>query len=212
MPGDRPRDHDLVIISDLDEFLPSATMRHIIAHPPSTWFKLRCDAYYYSLRYKASDKHRWVHPIVARWGFAKLQDFDQLWKNRTKVLAEYRAVHASYMFGTVEGIKRKLESFSHTSYGRWPYTDIDRIFSRMTCGVDLFTQEPVVSGWRPIAPSERWNETEYPILRHPDFKWMNTLVPFREVPKTINVTKMEEWNACERAFAAVRDIENEYKN
>lgn len=125
----------LLATSDVDE-VPSrdalATAKFCEAPMPSLF---EMGSFYYSLKWRFADP--WPGTRIQAYPFVS----DPQALRHTQGLPIIKGGwHMSY-FMTVAQIQKKLASFSHTEYNRWPYSTYDWIADAVDRGVSLFSDE-----------------------------------------------------------------------
>jgi len=130
-------DHDILIISDVDE-IPNPATLYPIKHqePPIEIHMLAMDFYYYNLNTKLYET--WTEAKVL--SYKKYQELaipcDQIRHYQCPTI-QNGGWHLSY-FGDGVYIKTKIESFSHQEYNNHYYTDTAKIEEKIGKFSDLY--------------------------------------------------------------------------
>eukprot|EP00741_Cyanophora_paradoxa_P007081 tig00001086_g6852.t1 len=141
---------DFLLIGDLDEVpsmagLGDAVGMHVIPEHGSagrlTVFSM--EGRQFSLNWKR--KRRWDRAYGLAGSLFAGEEFrsspqavrDALERGGRRVTYITGGWHLSY-FGSIERVRRKIASFAHQEFNRWPYTSSAFIESRVRCGKDLY--------------------------------------------------------------------------
>ena len=125
----------LLATSDLDE-LPSrnamATVKFCKVPTPS---EISMSSFYYNLRWQFSDP--WTGTRIQEYPF---ESSSEVLRHTKGLNVIHGGWHMSY-FMNVSQIQKKLASFSHTEYNRWPYNTEAWIADAIAQGKSLFNDE-----------------------------------------------------------------------
>jgi beta-1,4-mannosyl-glycoprotein beta-1,4-N-acetylglucosaminyltransferase len=139
----KPKDADMILISDVDE-IPNAPTVEVIERmvPPDQWRTLRMRWFNYSTEWEL--ENGWPGTQAIRWGDLKNTEPQRLRDKRydeQRVLDLFRGWHFSW-FGGVDEIQTKLKSFAHQELSG--LTD-DEIMFKMQRGLTIADNQQLVS-------------------------------------------------------------------
>lgn len=128
------RDHDIVIISDVDEIIDSNCMDQIsrITIPVN----IHQEMYYYDLRCKMN-VHWTKAKAIRYWDFKHAPSIDRIRMSHFPQTISPGGWHFSY-FGNAEWIMQKIRSFSHQEYNNPQFVNKEKIDKAIEQGIDLF--------------------------------------------------------------------------
>jgi hypothetical protein len=167
----RPSPSDLVLSCDCDEIPTPAGMEWLIAHPPTTWYKLRGLYFIYTFRWWLPSAV-WIKPSIVRWGGAP--SFQTLRKEGRHRTRQPVLIHCTYCFPEIATIIRKLKSFCHHEFAFEPFTNPSYILAATMCGRSIIpAQGTMVEGYK-------GNIDELLPIRHPALDFLREAVGFRD--------------------------------
>ena len=177
-----PNPEDIIIISDCDEIPLQNAMDHLLQVHPD-FIKFVGYTSFYSFHWIHDS--RWIGPFAIKAGAIhhSLQYYKDL---DGPYLPGISLTHCSYCFPTLKQAIRKLQSFAHTEYSQYPYTDPSYLYSFAKCGKNLFTLAMMeenkmnISGWVP-------NDPQFSFLTQPQ--------PFQDL-ELVNFSLSNSFHTC----------------
>ena len=157
-----PTEKDLLIVVDMDEILTKEGIKYIKKNPPYN-FKFIQGAYYFPYYYHKI--HDWNKGYIVRYN----KRMKSLSKYRSMEIKNYQIIkfknkpnkplitHCSYCFKNIEEFRKKLTSFAHQEYNKFPYNSNDWIFKSHYCRETFKNQgndEPY-EGWKNLIPNDK---------------------------------------------------------
>lgn len=143
-------DHDLILVSDLDE-IPNrnmiASIRNINFNNNYKLYKLIQDLYYYNLTNKYYDK--WKNAYIVHFYHFKNFTLTHLRNKNDCESISNGGWHFSY-FGDADFIKNKILNFAHQEYANDFYTDTNRINNLIKQNKDLFDRNEIKFEYIPL--------------------------------------------------------------
>jgi len=132
-------DHDIIVISDLDEVPNPFTLEGIKVKGISDVYSLEQDMYYYNLHCRAGKK--WYKPKIMNYGSFKKNNQDpETIRMSARPIMKRGGWHFSY-FGSIEYIKNKIRNFAHQEYNNRMYLNDEKIKKQIANYDDLFFRE-----------------------------------------------------------------------
>ncbi|KAF5868195.1 putative glycosyl transferase family 17 protein [Botrytis fragariae] len=146
----KPNEGDVILVSDIDEVIRPASLQVLRNCVFPVILTLRSQFYYYSFQFRHRGE-QWAHPQATFYrglentikphslrsrhgGHVQVDEKDSksignLWN---------AAWHCSSCFSTLNEMRRKMESFSHTNLNKQEFRMTDRIVDRVGRGKDLW--------------------------------------------------------------------------
>lgn len=128
-------DNDMMILSDLDEFINPMVIQAIRSADPIQIARFILEPHILFMNCRNLEGQPWVHAFIAQKKF--IQDYPDLDEVRVKKEV-YTGIpnagwHFSYL-GGADQISLKIQSFSHTEYDREEFTNPTKIQQRIDAG------------------------------------------------------------------------------
>jgi hypothetical protein len=180
--SENARSDDLVILSDVDEYIDPVVLSLLIKQPPLICYRLTYHAYYYSLRWQFY--RNWTRPMIFR--VSALSNTAML-SRRYPIYPVIAGIHYSYCFNIVTAIIHRLQTFSHTEYSHRHWINPVFIVSKVARGIILFNANRNAISLAPPNP----RGLDLP----PDMGWFLWGMPFKYLPGL----RLNPHAVCERA-------------
>jgi beta-1,4-mannosyl-glycoprotein beta-1,4-N-acetylglucosaminyltransferase len=159
----RAEDHDVVLISDIDEMARPQVIQHYKDTGNEHVYLLQFEFFYYYLNNRKAED--WPGSVMGRWRDLKSLT-PQQWRERRGTIpyVQKSGWHFSYL-GDPKQIARKIATFAHQEYNTPYWTDPKRIDACLRENKDLFQRPNPREQLTPIPLDDTF---PLPVVRDPE--------------------------------------------